>query len=603
MRRLEKKTLNEMMKAVRFPLKQRVQDPAHKAYVLLQAAVAKLETKDFSLKVEQAEVVERALRILGALAELAKERCNGRLLESTVLLDRALRIRMWETNYGSVFFQCPGLMEVTKNGLVLRGVRHFGDLVGCSCARVQQMAACSVGEARQLMRFSALMQMAKLSLHAEVRMGQLNIRVDPVVQDNPNFVVDNEEWPVYQLVCYDTKTSQMLCYRKLGTGRTGATFSVPVADGSSMHHIKCILLSNYAGLDDTIGPPTATVSPTVHSTGVRIRNPASDTTVAPAKADPKPKSKKRKAQVSPQNNKISDWMVVKPVEEQLSSEQNEKTEEPKRGEYFAATVDRTDQGLIKHHFSREHSLPVWNPFQPPTQTRVQQRVNPKESFNSVMDSFRYVDPSEENSRLIDCRKTQDKREHQEGFNRKPLKQISSRSAEHTPYSSELDILRRKGDELNLASIPVKRLRTSRTNNGEAYNSKSTQDLVDPQSQPNYYDSYPQAYQQDRENYPPMQEMQEEQVQLSHFFDDAPGENFEFFDHRDTAMGYEKPLVNTFYSEDRQPMNDCHLFEDGVPRVVGQVGDKNNWRVSGELKEKGGNGSKVDDVDSFESIFF
>ena len=108
-RRDEKKVLNEMMTSIRFPLKLRVQESSHKAYVLLQAAVARLEIKNFSLRVEQSEIVESGLRVLSALVEFCKEKFYGKLLDSSILLDRSLRCRMWEINFPSVFFQCAGI--------------------------------------------------------------------------------------------------------------------------------------------------------------------------------------------------------------------------------------------------------------------------------------------------------------------------------------------------------------------------------------------------------------------------------------------------------------------------------------------------------------
>lgn len=107
-RRSEKKLLNDMMKSLRFPLKIRVQEPQHKAYVLLQAAVGRLDIKDFALRVEQSEIVESALRIMFALSELCKENGNGLLLLNSVLLDRSLRCRLWEVNYDTIFRQCIG---------------------------------------------------------------------------------------------------------------------------------------------------------------------------------------------------------------------------------------------------------------------------------------------------------------------------------------------------------------------------------------------------------------------------------------------------------------------------------------------------------------
>jgi replicative superfamily II helicase len=107
-RRSEKKILNEMMKCIRYPLKAKVQEPYQKSYVLMQAAVSRADVKEFSLKVEQSEIVESALRVLSALIELSKEKERGEILESSLLLDRALKCRLWETNYGSIFSQCAG---------------------------------------------------------------------------------------------------------------------------------------------------------------------------------------------------------------------------------------------------------------------------------------------------------------------------------------------------------------------------------------------------------------------------------------------------------------------------------------------------------------
>jgi ATP-dependent DNA helicase HFM1/MER3 len=137
LKRNEKTFLNNAMKTLRFPLKAKVQDPSMKVgafihrfcalatcvhspchhrprrlsqpqvYVLLLGAVARLPIVEFSLRVEQSEVVESALRILTALQALCVERAGGCTLETAILVERSLRTRMWESDYGSVFFQVP----------------------------------------------------------------------------------------------------------------------------------------------------------------------------------------------------------------------------------------------------------------------------------------------------------------------------------------------------------------------------------------------------------------------------------------------------------------------------------------------------------------
>lgn len=56
--------------------------------MLLQAAMGRVEIKDFALRVELSEIVSCALRVLGALSELSKEKGHGLLLLAAVLLDR-----------------------------------------------------------------------------------------------------------------------------------------------------------------------------------------------------------------------------------------------------------------------------------------------------------------------------------------------------------------------------------------------------------------------------------------------------------------------------------------------------------------------------------
>lgn len=111
--RNEKKLLNELMKVVRFPLKKlKVQESFHKAYVLLLSAVFKdkfdsfnVSTEqnrsnsvftDFSLRVQQSEIVEQSLRVLSALFDFCVESAKGKVTLSCLFVTRALKTQMWE---------------------------------------------------------------------------------------------------------------------------------------------------------------------------------------------------------------------------------------------------------------------------------------------------------------------------------------------------------------------------------------------------------------------------------------------------------------------------------------------------------------------------
>lgn len=313
-RRLEKRLLNDMMKSVRYPLKTRVQDPSHKSYVLLQAAVARVDIKDFSLRVEQAEIVECALRVLGALRELAVQRELGPLLESTVLLDRALRTRMWESNYGSVFQQCPGLSTTTSNSLTLRGVRNLGDVEGCGVNRVQDMIGGTQAESRAVLMFAKTLQAANREVSAVMENQQLVIRVaptyTPATTDGASECSVDSSFPMYQLIAYEVTTSKALCIRTIERGAKHAEFRVPAAQVKSVGDVKCCLLSNYVGIDSfqqaanqlaaatmttTAVPPTVTAPGSVPSnrrTAAQPTNDPSPTLKVTQKATKAPKAAK-----------------------------------------------------------------------------------------------------------------------------------------------------------------------------------------------------------------------------------------------------------------------------------------------------------------------
>ena len=172
LKRNEKTLLNNLHKGVRFPIKKKesgptlalVQDNAMKVYVLMLAAAQRLPIVDFALRAEQGDIVDTVLRVLTALRSLCEDRGNGCLLETAVLVERALTTRMWEVNYGSVFFQVTGLSEATRKGLATRSSVNVESLRGCSLSSVQDMLACSYNEAKQIQLFARMFEDNKLIL-------------------------------------------------------------------------------------------------------------------------------------------------------------------------------------------------------------------------------------------------------------------------------------------------------------------------------------------------------------------------------------------------------------------------------------------------------
>jgi len=122
-----------------------VQEGWHKCYILVQAAIARIAITDFSLRLEQSEIVDSLVRILHALkqycidktdssvivdansAEKRNANCGGKLLLLTRLLLRAVTHRAWDeyqASCGGILAHCvaPGggsaaLAASTKNYL------------------------------------------------------------------------------------------------------------------------------------------------------------------------------------------------------------------------------------------------------------------------------------------------------------------------------------------------------------------------------------------------------------------------------------------------------------------------------------------------------
>jgi hypothetical protein len=241
------------MKSVRFPLRDRVQEPNQKCYVLLQAAVgSSLEIKDFALKIEQADILENASRLLKGLHDLCVQRELGPLLEACILLERALRTRLWEGPNSCQFLQCPGLSSDTVKTLQAVGMNSVTEVYGSSLAQVQQRANCDAAEARQLLQFAASVHRCRLS--AQLVMGtdhKVKIKVELVEIDRS--IVGLQAMP-FELLCYDVRTSRLVCHRRLPAGCNGTEVSVKLPeDTAGITTLRCRILGSLVGADFACG--------------------------------------------------------------------------------------------------------------------------------------------------------------------------------------------------------------------------------------------------------------------------------------------------------------------------------------------------------------
>lgn len=236
-RRSDKKILNELMKLIKFPLqKTRVQDPWHKSYILMQTAIAKNHISEFSLKVEQSEIVEQCIRILSLLHHYCQIKLLGNLLYMCCLLQRSLTLRIWcHGCYETVFAQCPHVAKTTVDRLIMSNIREFDDIWKYEKFNLQSMLHCCSEEILQIYAFARSVQSQQL--FAQVAVSEYSIERKLLVTISPhasNSVLGRDEKcesiaPLrFVIICFYLDTKDLICFR-----------SFVFSSYEQIYHISC----------------------------------------------------------------------------------------------------------------------------------------------------------------------------------------------------------------------------------------------------------------------------------------------------------------------------------------------------------------------------
>ena len=233
-----------------------------KVYILLQTAVARIFIPEFSLRVEQSEVVECGLRLLSALSEVCIERLRGALLENCLLLERALRQRLWEQGYTTVFTQCPELSEGIRKALVEKHIVELQDLVpyNKNAVDVQNHLKCSYQEATALHAFTTICLAHQVTVSFQLIDTELQLQVQPSAHYKPEYQ-HIQNCPKYHLVCYDEPSGQLLCHRFTQCSATTQTIAVPLPASVPYERVRCVAISSVVGLDVVIPSIAARLNP------------------------------------------------------------------------------------------------------------------------------------------------------------------------------------------------------------------------------------------------------------------------------------------------------------------------------------------------------
>jgi len=516
-RRSEKKLLNDMMKAIRFPLKIRVQEPPHKAFVLLQAAVGRLDIKDFALRVEQSEIVESALRIMFALSELCKENCNGLLLLNAVLLDRSLRCRLWEVNYDTVFRQCIGVSDNTYRALISNHIQNASDLSGCSLQWITQRLSCTLAEGRLLMQFAQMMQSNRMVVRTVIDENNNSLRIEIIsVSSNESGASAKEgvgdpsqKVPTYQLICFNVRTYKTLCYRKISHSPlqqgNNISFIVPLPkqeEKMSLHDISSHLICDFVGIDSVQSIDNPSSSTTAEASislkllsSTNEKNTSNNSTQNKLSKTARPENKTIEKVASNKASKASTVIsrtlpedhsfvnysntdshsanhpYVSDVNEQVSDPQRSKLEDfwspAQNNDYVKSTFLETDKDCEQDEDVSQHSSISFG--------KSLKQFEFSESNNPTMKESTFKSPKVVRNIPV---KLEGKRS--ESASEPPPKKIKNSSplkycADTTPILNELALVRSKANELQLNNVPVKRLR----NNYSHLTAASPRDVIQP----------------------------------------------------------------------------------------------------------------------------
>lgn len=272
LRRQDKAILNDAMKKIKYPLKVKVQEPWHKTYVLLQASAARIVFVDFSNRVEQGEITEKAIRIISAVRDLSYHNGLGKLLESAIFLDRALKTRQWglgpnnkQSPNESIFYQCPGLTadKAIVTNLCESGIWAANEVIGLSESRICRQAQCSNNDAKRILDFAAYCLANQVSGSAYLvkdltQSAKFTIQMSLNNYQNFGGGINPKGFPdvTYQVLAYHTSSCQLVCYRQLTNIRTNLAsnveFTASVASDTKFEDIRCLAIASIAAMDVAI---------------------------------------------------------------------------------------------------------------------------------------------------------------------------------------------------------------------------------------------------------------------------------------------------------------------------------------------------------------
>jgi replicative superfamily II helicase len=255
LRRDEKKFLNKAMALVRYPLKQKVQSPEQKAYVLILLMMEKIKVsiENFTLRLEQREICDNLLRLCAAITQVSVERKFGLLLENAYRLDRSIKLGIWDDCYASVYCQVSNISEAVIEKMLYNNIKEAEDLPPQPPERLQATTGCSHDEALRILELRRVLISHKRQLNVIFLKGN---RVQIDAQCHGDGRSDSATTSIkFTLICYHARTHKLLLLNSFDNVTTSTVMSAVIGLETSdrITDIKILLLCNVVGLDATYG--------------------------------------------------------------------------------------------------------------------------------------------------------------------------------------------------------------------------------------------------------------------------------------------------------------------------------------------------------------
>ena len=207
----------------------RIQTPAEKSFVMLQAAIGRHYFEEFALRQQMTNIIDGASQVLSAIEQYAKEGSrNGQLASQGMLFRRSLFSGLWGENDG-VLNQINGVTQEIAAQLKDHGISTFADVLRSSSEDIANACHVSATFANSLRDAASTILQRTLKLSASTNNDggefslcvKLNKKVAESIEETCERIVS------YSLIIFTDRAGGLLHYSENITKECEITVQCP----------------------------------------------------------------------------------------------------------------------------------------------------------------------------------------------------------------------------------------------------------------------------------------------------------------------------------------------------------------------------------------